>query len=308
MKKSNFTAAQDAVLPEEELALINRHTLRDLTRDEVFCFSLTLCDNLVDRDMERFDIPALHRLAALFDGKTGIADHSMKSEDQMARIYKTWVEENPAEQTMNGEPYTCLKAKAYMPVTEETKEMIAQIKSGIKKETSVSCAVGTVRCSICGSSMRPGGCRHQKGKLYDGKVCHAVLADPTDAYEWSFVAVPAQRSAGVTKSFTAGSAKTAHEPDCEETVTLTRSALESLTAAAERLRRGLVEDVTRLGVLALPALSKTALTEICRGLTEEQLEALSKSFRSTAAARFPLRPQLCGDNSPEPENNHEFKI
>ena len=92
MKKSNFTAAQDAVLPEEELALINRHTLRDLTRDEVFCFSLTLCDNLVDRDMERFDVPALHRLAELFDGKTGIADHSMKSEDQMARIYKTWGE------------------------------------------------------------------------------------------------------------------------------------------------------------------------------------------------------------------------
>ena len=308
MKKSIFTAAQDAVLPEEELALINRHTLRELTRDEVFCFTLTLCDNCVDRDMERFDVPALHKLAELFDGKTGIADHSMKSEDQVARIYKTWVEEDPTNQTMNGEPYTCLKAKAYMPVTEETKEKIAQIKSGIKKETSVSCAVGAVRCSICGSNMKAGGCRHQKGKLYDGKVCHGVLTDPADAYEWSFVAVPAQRSAGVTKSFTLGIAQTAAEPDGEETVTLTRSALESLTAAAQRFRKNLIEDVTRLGVLAMPAMSKAALEEICQGLTEKQLDELSKALSRSAAERFPLRPQLCGDCSPEATNNNEFKI
>ena len=34
---------------------------------------------------------------------------------------------------------------------------------------------------------------------YDGKTCHFVLSDPQDAYEWSFVAVPAQRDAGVIK-------------------------------------------------------------------------------------------------------------
>ena len=33
------------------------------------------------------------------------------------------------------------------------------------------------------------------------KRCHVVLSDVTDAYEWSFVAVPAQREAGVTKQF-----------------------------------------------------------------------------------------------------------
>ena len=33
------------------------------------------------------------------------------------------------------------------------------------------------------------------------EVCHVVLNQPTDAYEWSFVAVPAQREAGVIKMF-----------------------------------------------------------------------------------------------------------
>ncbi len=41
-----------------------------------------------------------------------------------------------------------------------------------------------------------------KGRMYSGKLCHTVLDDVTDAYEWSFVAVPAQVNAGVTKHYT----------------------------------------------------------------------------------------------------------
>ena len=38
-----------------------------------------------------------------------------------------------------------------------------------------------------------------KFKEYNGKTCYAILDEVTDAYEVSFVAVPAQRGAGVTK-------------------------------------------------------------------------------------------------------------
>ena len=41
----------------------------------------------------------------------------------------------------------------------------------------------------------------QGGKRYDGRLCFFTLSRPTDAYEWSFVAVPAQRKAGVIKAF-----------------------------------------------------------------------------------------------------------
>ena len=54
-------------------------------------FSVVLCNNDVDRDHEKFTRQALEKLGALFVGKTGIFDHSMKSGDQAARIYATAV-------------------------------------------------------------------------------------------------------------------------------------------------------------------------------------------------------------------------
>ena len=45
---------------------------------------------------------------------------------------------------------------------------------------------------------------------YDGKVCVGLLKNATDAYEWSFVPVPAQPKAGTTKSSKAG------EPPAED--------------------------------------------------------------------------------------------
>lgn len=42
-------------------------------------------------------------------------------------------------------------------------------------------------------------CGHRKGEWYEGRLCHTVLHGAEDAYEWSFVAVPAQRQAGVVK-------------------------------------------------------------------------------------------------------------
>ena len=41
---------EKAELNDEDLALINRQTLRPLTAEEVFTFRLAACDNQVDRD------------------------------------------------------------------------------------------------------------------------------------------------------------------------------------------------------------------------------------------------------------------
>ena len=84
--------------------------------------------------------------------------------------------------------------------TQGNQDLIAEIEGGIKREVSVGCAVKRAECSICGSDM--GRCAHEKGKRYDGRLCCTVLDDPYDAYEWSFVAVPAQREAGVIKMYT----------------------------------------------------------------------------------------------------------
>ena len=55
----------------------------------VYTFSLRLCDNEVDRDLERFAAEALETLGELFVGKSGIFDHQWTAEGQTARIYRT---------------------------------------------------------------------------------------------------------------------------------------------------------------------------------------------------------------------------
>lgn len=172
-----------------QLETINAQAKGKLTAEQVYVFSLRLCDDQVDRDLERFDTAALPALAKLFIGKTGIIDHCWSSENQVARIFQTQVVQE------NGVSY--IKAWAYIRRGGNTDEIIADIEAGIKKEVSVGCAMGRSVCSICGGEY--GQCGHRKGEAYDGQVCCAILQEPMDAYEFSFVAVPAQREAGVIK-------------------------------------------------------------------------------------------------------------
>ena len=159
---------------------------------------MRLCDNVVDRDCERFPRKSLEALAKLFVGKSGIFDHQWSAKGQTARLYRTEVVEEPGQTTTAGDPACWLKGYAYMVRTETNQDLIAEIEGGIKKEISVGCAVNRSTCSICGSAA--GSCGHRRGQTYDGQLCFFNLEEPADAYEWSFVAVPAQRKAGVVKA------------------------------------------------------------------------------------------------------------
>ena len=186
------------VADEAELALIHRFSRKQLTADEVYLFTVRLCDNEVDRDGERFEPETLEELAGLFVGKCGIFDHQWSAKGQAARIYRTELVQEPEKRTKAGDGYCWLKGYAYMVRTEANQDLIAEIEGGIKKEISVGCAVNRSTCSICGSAA--GSCGHRRGQVYDGQLCFFNLEEPVDAYEWSFVAVPAQRKAGVVKA------------------------------------------------------------------------------------------------------------
>ena len=198
MNEPNICAG--GAVTEQELAAIAQYSRRPLTAEEVYTFPLVLCDNDLDRDNECFTDEALEKLAELFCGKTGIFDHDPRGEKQTARIYRCRVEPEEGRLNYRGDPYKALKADAYMVRTAANADLILEIDGGIKKEVSVGCAVQKNICSICGADRREEPCGHQPGKRYGGKLCCTLLAEPTDAYEWSFVAVPAQPAAGVTKS------------------------------------------------------------------------------------------------------------
>lgn len=183
-----------------DIELINQYSLKELRPEEIYVFSVVLCDNEVDRDLERFTVDSLKALAPLFLGKVGISDHDWTVDKQIARLYRTEVVET-GEKNSLGEPLVVLRGDAYM-LRAGNDQLITSIEGGIIKEVSVGCAVSGASCSVCGSPMGWGRCSegHEKGQEYDGKMCFTELNNPKDAYEWSFVAVPAQRGAGVTKS------------------------------------------------------------------------------------------------------------
>ena len=314
----------------QELALINAYTRRPFEAGEIYAFSVVLCDNEIDRDCERFTVDALQKLSRLFVGKTGIFDHSMKSENQTARIFSARVETDETRRTRAGEPYCRLIARAYLPRTAKNADLILELESGIKKEVSVGCAVGSVTCSVCGADLKKGGCGHVKGRAYGErgreKICCAVLDEPTDAYEWSFVAVPAQREAGVVKAF---APERKGEPDMEELkkaiggqggeVVLSKDEAEKLLRRVEELeeqaeygkrcREQLCGNVVRLCALAQPQLPAQAMRRAAERMTLEDLQAFEKAFQSRVDELLPARPQLAARKKPpEGPGNAPFRI
>lgn len=189
---------------EAAMQKINAHTNKELKPEDVYTFKVKLCSNEVDRDLESFTPKALEQLALLFKGKTGIKDHAARADNQIARIYDTEVIRDKAYKTMLGEDYTYIEAKAYIMKLPKNEDFIAEIDGGIKKEVSVSCSVAKRICSICGAVI--GNCEHRVGVADSagGNTCYARLDEATDAYEFSFVAVPAQRDAGAYKSYEHG--------------------------------------------------------------------------------------------------------
>ncbi len=191
---------------KESLLQINQFTRRPLSESEVFIFSIILCDNNIDRDFEKFSDSSLDILKSLFLGKTGVFDHMPTGYNQTSRIFFTEVVIDSLKTNSIGQPYKYLLAKAYMVKSDKNRDLILEIDAGIKKEISIGCSVKSKICSICGADHKIRPCSHIPGKSYIVKdkhvTCFLSLEQPLDAYEWSFVAVPAQVNAGVIKNFT----------------------------------------------------------------------------------------------------------
>lgn len=188
-------------MDKNTLARINGFTRREFSERELYVFPVILCDNDIDRDGERFSDEALESLRTLFIGKTGIFDHNPSTSNQSARIFDTEVVTDEGRLTKDRRIYKYLKGQAYMIRTADNASLIDEIDGGIKKEVSISCSASKQICSVCGCDRRETQCTHIRGKDYGNGECHFVLDGITDVYEWSFVAVPAQINAGVTKKY-----------------------------------------------------------------------------------------------------------
>ncbi len=309
---------------ENKMELINRLSRKQLDESEVYTFNITLCDNEIDRDFEAFDVKALEALGKLFIGKTGISDHSMRSKDQTARIYNTWIETDFKRKTSYGENYTALKASAYMVRTAKNEDLIKEIDAGIKKEVSVGCAVKENICSICGKDQGKRDCKHIKGREYNGKTCFSILTGVTDAYEWSFVAVPSQREAGVTKAFKIKERNVLENPKelfkaAKEDLIISKAqseeiirymeCLEEKASLGESYRQELIKQVKTLATLTLPEIPQKAFETVCEGMSIETLKQFKSGLEKKKSTVVPVTPQLFSKKeNNNTHSNNEYKI
>ena len=264
-----------------QLEAINAQAKGKMTGEQVYVFSLRLCDDQIDRDGERFDKQALPGLAKLFIGKTGIVDHKWSTDAQVARIFATEVVEE--------DRLSYIKAWAYIRRGGNADEVIADIEAGIKKEVSVGCAMGRCVCSICGSEY--GSCGHMNGEHYDGQLCCGILKEPMDAYEFSFVAVPAQPNAGVLKAMGMG----------QRTL---KELAESFGAQAEyrtlfkeaelgrKYKKQVQDDVVRLCLCLELGVDEPTLRSVVEKVGEEELLKLQKALDERVSESFPVTCQL----------------
>ena len=266
-----------------QLAVINAQAKGKLTAEQVYVFSLRLCDDQVDRDMERFDTAALPALAKLFVGKTGIIDHCWSSENQVARIFQTQVEH------CGGVSY--IKAWAYIRRGSHTDEIIADIEAGIKKEVSVGCAMGRSVCSVCGGDY--GTCGHRKGESYDGQLCCVILREPVDAYEFSFVAVPAQREAGVIKAL-GGRNATLKALAEKFGAQAEYRALCKQAELGKQYARELRDEVVRLCLSLDLGVQEPVLRSVTETAAAEDLQALKAALQEKMRSLMPMQTQLPG--------------
>ena len=312
-----MTDKNDLIDYVEALSLINKLSRKELTKDEVYIFNVTLCDNEIDRDFEVFSEKSLEELSVLFVGKTGISDHSMRSSDQTARIFKTYIEKTPGRKTTYGEEYVALKAQAYMVRTKKNEDLIKEIDAGIKKEVSIGCAALQHFCSVCGQNTVSKRCNHIKGKTYGGKLCFHFLSGITDAYEWSFVAVPAQREAGVTKAYKIKEDITLENPNeilksALDSGSLTKgqfdavySYIDSLKLQAEdgrKYREELVRQIKSLSLITIPELSQKALSALLDSAETAVLSEIKSGLEKKKRSLFPPVPQT-GVSKAQIQNN-----
>lgn len=195
---------------KRDLDLINQFTIKPLTEEEVYTFSIKLCDNDVDRVGDKMSDNFLNEVAENIVGLTGLKDHDWSSDNQTARLYDAKVVEDDTKKTALGENKKYVLGKAY--TLTKYKDYIDKINAGLLKETSVSFESSEDTCSICGESMIKDDsdiakcCNgHVAGQYYDNKLCYNNINKLKDILEWSLVAVPCQRDAGIKNKSLGGS-------------------------------------------------------------------------------------------------------
>ncbi len=139
----------------------------------------------------------------------------------------------------------------------------------------------------------------------------AVLKNPTDAYEFSFVAVPAQKKAGVLKELKGGVCLQLAEfvEKNGDSALLERfKALEQEAEFGRNCRRELVEKSVSLALLLDFGGDEAILRKAFSCLDASELQSLEKGMEEKAALLFPAQSQLPSSHASHPALDADYII
>lgn len=217
---------------DEQIAKINEFTRRPVSADEVVCFSTMSCNDMIDRDNDRFTTECVNDFAKLEGALSPVGKSFMVSHDYtklpVGRIFGV------DTKTVDGVKF--LTNDVYMPKTESNKDYIENLEYGIYWAVSVGVMLEDSSCSICASPMVGNYWTfciengHEKGLYYDPNseekddwgwaepidpsnkkavLCHRDLFSPKDFYELSQCFLGAQYDAQLGKGAMKGIVKAA---------------------------------------------------------------------------------------------------
>lgn len=155
----------------DALLKINQYTRKPVSMNDVYIFSINVCDNIIDNDREVFSDSAIRNIAERLVGKTGCIGNST------GRIFHTEIKDT-GNKLNYGAINQYIKAWAFMFKTPENKPIIQAVRDSISHKGSISCSVNKKYCSRCGANKLKNHCNCLYG--------YTILDDINEVYEWSF--------------------------------------------------------------------------------------------------------------------------
>ena len=122
-------------------------------------------------------------------------------------------------------------------------------------------------------------------------LCCVILKEPVDAYEFSFVAVPAQRESGVLKGLGGGN-RCLKELAEEFGVQGEYRTLFLQAQLGRKYEKQLQDEVVRLFLSLDMGLEEPVLRTITKKVGAEELLHLKEALDSRVAEYFPVQTQL----------------
>ena len=136
--------------------------------------------------------------------------------------------------------------------------------------------------------------KRQINHLPDGQLCCAILREPMDAYEFSFVAVPAQVSAGVLKGM--GRNRTLKELAEEFGAQAEYRALVKQARMGQAYEKQIRDDVVRLCLSLELGAEEPVLRSIVEKAAPEDLQKMKAALERRLWELQPVVSQLGGGN------------